>query len=347
KRDPITADSAPHLFARMIHEAALRALRHLPSEDRLELQVALTNQVLDLLAKQAPDAGIGDDEALRRPAQLLLALREADDVRLGSVGIARPTLPLRHSDLLVNGPRDLRVGHEARLELASADRVDLLVSFVKWSGFRLLRPELEAFVRRRPGGLRVLTTTYLGASDAVAIEGLLDLGATVKVSYDTRRTRLHAKAWLFHRESGLHTGLVGSSNLSAAALLDGCEWNVRFSAVDNNTILRKFVETFEQYWQDDEFQPYDRERFAETSRRRDESRDALARAIQLRPSPHQQAVLDALAVELAHGHMKNLVVAATGTGKTVIAALDYARLRKEHGDLTLLFVAHRHEILKQ
>jgi superfamily II DNA or RNA helicase len=345
--EPITAETAPHIFAHVIHEAAIRALRNVPAKDRLELQVALANRVLVLLGEAAPEAGISHDETLRTPPELLLSVRPSADVRLGTPEIERPALPLRHSDLLVNGPRDLRIGHEVPLELTSADRVDLLVSFVKWSGFRLLRPQLAAFLARRPGGLRVLTTTYLGASDAEAIEGLLALGADVKVSYDTRRTRLHAKAWLFHRDTGFSTGFVGSSNLSTAALLDGCEWNVRLSAVDNAAILAKFVTTFDQYWADAEFEPYERERFAEATRRRDESRDALARAVQLRPYPHQQAVLEALEVERRHGHHRNLIVAATGTGKTVIAALDYARLRRELGDPTLLFVAHRREILSQ
>lgn len=346
----LTAEESPHLLARYLHEAAVRALRNVRAEEpdeRLRLQVSLVNDVLKLLGTLAPKSGISDEDAIREPAELLLALRELADVRLGTIDIPRPKLPLRQSDLLVNGPRDLRIGKEIPLELASADRVDLLVSFVKWSGVTTLRPDLRAFLARRPGGMRILTTTYLGASDAVAIEALIDMGADIKVSYESRRTRLHAKAWLFHRDSGFTTGLVGSSNLSSAALLDGCEWNVRLSAVDNASILAKFVTTFDQYWNDDEYEPYDRARFTEETQRRDPNRDALARAVQLRPYPHQQAALDALEVERAHGHHANLVVAATGTGKTVIAALDYARLRKGGADPSLLFVAHRQEILRQ
>lgn len=349
-RELLTEGAAPHILARYLHDALVRALRSVPEEERLTRQVRFVNRLLEVFAEVAPSAGFDDDDAVLDPAELLLAIRAAGDARLGTGDVVRPSLPLRHSDLLVNGPRDLRVGSEVRRELASADRVDILVSFVKWNGVRIIRPELKAFADRNPGGLRVLTTTYMAATDAEALEDLAKLGADIRVSYDTRRTRLHAKAWLFHRDSGFSTALVGSSNLSPSAMLDGCEWNVRLSAVDNRTILDKFAATFEQYWQDtDVFEPYDRARFQEAVRRpRNQDLDALAQAVALRPHPHQQVALDALALERAHGHSKNLVVAATGTGKTVVAALDYARLRKEWGrDPTLLFVAHREEILRQ
>lgn len=347
-REALTKDAAPHVLARLLHDAALKALRALPSEGQLEAQVDLANKLLGMLGETSTQSGVSRDDWLTNPAELLLAITRASEKRLGTGEVARPSLPLRHSDLLVNGPRDLRVGNEVRRELASADRVDLLLSFVKWSGIRLLKDELREFVARRPGGLRVLTTTYMGATEATAIEFLInELKADVRISYDTRRTRLHAKAWLFHRDSGFSTGLVGSSNLSSAAMLDGIEWNVRLSNIDNGPILAKFVTTFDQYWADGEFEPYDRARFLEATEHRDSDRDALARAVQLRPYRHQQEALDALDAERARGHHRNLIVAATGSGKTVIAALDYARMCRDGVRPSLLFVAHRQELLKQ
>jgi superfamily II DNA or RNA helicase len=348
-REPLTQEAAPHILGRYLFDALVRAFRNLPEEERLSRQVDLANRLVALLEEASPDAGLDDGDAVFEPGEVLLAVRDLSDVRLGAGTVRRPSLPLRHSDLLVNGPRDLRVGSEVRLELESSDRVDVLVSFVKWNGVRILRPELASFAARCPGKLRVLTTTYMGATEAAAIEELIGLGAEVRVSYDARRTRLHAKAWLFHRESEFSTALVGSSNLSPSAMLDGCEWNVRLSAVDNRVILEKFQTTFEQYWQStDVFERYDRERFELAVKHRNPAIDALAQAVHLRPYPHQQTALDALAHERARGHHRNLVVAATGTGKTVVAALDYARLRKElGGDPSLLFVAHREEILVQ
>jgi superfamily II DNA or RNA helicase len=343
----LSVEAAPHVLARHLSDLLIKALRNVPGDDKLDAQVALANRMVELLAEASPDAGVEPSDGVESPAQMLLSMREAAGDRLGTGEVVRPSIPLRHSDLIVNGPRDLRLGNEIRAELPSADRVDLLVAFLKWSGLRIIKAELDELCRRRPGGLRVLTTTYLGASEVEALDALADLGAEVRVSYDSRRTRLHAKAWIFHRNTGFSTALVGSSNLSRSAMLDGCEWNVRLSAVDNAAILAKFQATFEQYWDEGEFEPYDRERFLAETERRDAQRDALARALHLRPYPHQQHVLDALGEERAAGHHRNLVVAATGTGKTVVAALDYARLRKERGEATLLFVAHRREILQQ
>ncbi|WP_345483233.1 DUF3427 domain-containing protein, partial [Actinopolymorpha pittospori] len=187
-------------------------------------------------------------------------------------------------------------------------------------------------------------------------------GALHKVQYDVLRTRLHAKAWLFRRRTGFDTAYVGSSNLSRSALLDGVEWNVRLSKVATPSLLAKFAATFDTYWNDPTFEAYDPTRDA------DRLDDALAEAghrggtgrvtlslsgLEVRPRPHQSQMLEALDAErTGHGRHRNLIVAATGTGKTVVAALDYRRLAEEASARgaqlpSLLFVAHRREILEQ
>ena len=348
--EPFAADVASDAFARHIGRliaATLGAVSGKPAE-KLQRQVAIANRVLSALQ----DEGGVVDAADAVTAQRLLAASAPGQHRLGAATWERPSIPLRFSDLIVNGPTDLRVGREIERELASADRVDVLVSFVKWTGFVELHDALRRF-RERFGDalpLRVLTTTYMGATDARALDALEALGAQVRVSYDERRTRLHAKAWLFHRATGYSTGIVGSSNLSQAALRDGCEWNVRLSNVDNPEVLRKFEATFEQYWEDGAFEAYDRQRFLDATRSKPSSAyGALLSIGDLQPYPHQREVLDALRAERAAGHLRNLVIAATGTGKTVIAALDYAALVQAHGGErpTLLFVAHRREILEK
>ena len=201
--------------------------------------------------------------------------------------------------------------------------------------------------------LRVITTVYTGSTERKALDWLVAIGAQVKVSYDTQSTRLHAKAWMFRRATGYSTAYIGSSNLSKSALLDGVEWNVRLSEVTSPDILEKFDATFNSYWQSPEYEPYD------PARDGDRLANALAPTagahedgpllfLDVTPWPHQTEILEKLAAERERHHRhRNLVVAATGTGKTIMAALDFKRLRAQMGEPRLLFVAHRQEILKQ
>ncbi|WP_307093342.1 DUF3427 domain-containing protein [Arthrobacter sp. B2I5] len=269
--------------------------------------------------------------------------------------LRRPTTKLSDSALLTNSKDDPNLAAELRAEMDSADTVDLLCAFVRWTGLRLLQPALEQ-LKERGAKLRVITTTYMGATERRAIDELVTrYGAEVKISYETQATRLHAKAWLFRRNTGFHTAYVGSSNLSQAALLDGLEWNVRLSSVATPALLQKFQVTFDSYWQQRAFQSYDPDRDGErldaalerNGGRRTAAPDA-ATGLEVQPFLHQEEMLEDLEAERLKGFNHNLLVAATGTGKTVIAALDYKRLSETAGrDLKLLFVAHRQEILKQ
>lgn len=346
---PLDRASSPRALARLVQHRmahALAALGKGDDDDPLAEQLALTNQVLTLL-QSVEGSGAHPGHHLAPPARSLNAIK-TPAVALGQhLTPVRPELPLSTSDLMTNGHRDVALGPEVKRELASADRVDLLLSFLKWSGLRLVEDELRALTRRRPGSLRVLTTAYMSATERKALDALIELGAEVRVSYDTSRTRLHAKAWLFHRESGFSTGCIGSSNLSHAAMLDGLEWNVRLSQIDNGPILDKFRATFEQYWADPEFQPYAPDDFERAIALQKNKAASHLFVFDVEPRPHQVEILDDLLSERQNGHHKNLVVAATGTGKTVVAALDYKRLRRSLSRDRLLFVAHRREILRQ
>ena len=270
----------------------------------------------------------------------------------------RPATPLSDTALMTNARDEPTLAAELRAELASADQVDLLLAFVKWQGLRLLEKELTE-LKHRNVPLRVITTTYLGATDARALDALVnDFGAEVRINYEINRTRLHAKAWMLHRNTGFHTAYVGSSNLSHAALVDGLEWNVRLSAVSTPHLLDKFGATFESYWENREFEPYrpaeDGDRLREaldiaSGKKTNERVVVTLSGLEVQPKPYQAEMLEQLEAERQlHDRHRNLIVAATGTGKTVVAALDYRRLRELHGrNLSLLFVAHRKEILLQ
>ncbi|HET7736884.1 MAG TPA: DUF3427 domain-containing protein [Nocardioidaceae bacterium] len=311
--------------------------------------------VVNNLLEQLQDIG----EAVVPPSTQLLSLRQENAPGVSQLNDVRPRTPLSDAALLTNAHGEPSLGAELRAEIDTADEVDLLCAFVKWHGLRVLHPELQR-LRERQAPLRVITTTYMGATERAALDRLhREFGATIKVQYDAARTRLHAKAWMFRRVTHFDTAYVGSSNLSRAALLDGVEWNVRLSRIATPALLEKFRATFDTYWNDQSFETYDpdvdRDRLddalAEASGRRQHDRVTISLSgLEVRPFPHQQEILEALDVERSvHGRHRNLVVAATGTGKTVIAALDYRGLcdASTRTRPTLLFVAHRREILEQ
>jgi len=324
------------VLAAHLEKVTARVLDSLPIDRRL----AVVNDLLNRLIDETRRAD-RDDLAADGPRMLQ------------SVGppTNRPQNPLRRADLLINARNEPALHEELATEMASADRIDLLCAFIKWQGLRLLTDAIEDHQRRgRP--FRVITTTYVGATERRAVDELVKRGAEVKISYETRTTRLHAKAWLFHRASGWDTGYVGSSNLSRSALVDGLEWNVRLSKGDTPLLLDKFAATFDSYWADSRFEIYDPDRDGPRLDRALQSASGPTpvsiAGLEVTPYPYQQVMLDQLEVERkVHERWRNLVVAATGTGKTVVAALDYRRLVAELGGLSLLFVAHRREILEQ
>ncbi|WP_442781267.1 DUF3427 domain-containing protein [Arthrobacter sp. MMS18-M83] len=338
--EQIGEDEAPDILCRHVADVVRVALTNAMPDER----VALANRLLRELKH--------GDTITDGPTQLR-SLHPPDTLKRRN--LRRPTTKLSDSALLTNCKDDPNLAGELRAEIESADTVDLLCAFIRWTGLRLLEPALEQ-LRDRGVRFRVITTTYMGATERRAIDELVRrYGAEVKISYETQSTRLHAKAWLLRRNSGFHTAYVGSSNLSRAALLDGLEWNVRLSAVSTPELLKKFEVTFDSYWEQRAFQSYDPDRDAEkldTALARNGGRltaapDA-ATGLEVQPFLHQVEMLEDLEAERDKGYHRNLLVAATGTGKTVIAALDYKRLCDSTGrDLTLLFVAHRQEILKQ
>ncbi|MGV9312544.1 DUF3427 domain-containing protein [Streptomyces sp. NPDC003691] len=355
--DEVGAESTPHILARHIATSVHHALKQLKHDD----QVEAANHILEAIASLTDVQGWSDlsltvDRIAAGPRQLL-ALAEQEEKGVFAI---RPATPLSDAALITNSPDDPSLGFELRAELATADRVDLLCAFVKWHGLRVLEQSLTA-AHARGVPIRVITTTYIGATERRALDKLVDkFNAEVKINYELRATRLHAKAWLFRRNSGYDTAYVGSSNLSKAALLDGLEWNVRLSSVTTPDVLRKFTATFDSYWSERAFEAYDPQKDAD---RVDQALQQASRGttgsstgphitlsgLEVRPYPHQRDMLERLDVErVVHDRHRNLLVAATGTGKTVMAALDYKNLRKQHGrDLRLLFVAHRQEILRQ
>ncbi len=137
------------------------------------------------------------DEVPQSPGQVLHAvLRRRPDGT--PEPIERPLTPLLDTTVLTNAPGEPAIAHELRAEVPSADSVDVVMAFIRFSGVRSLIDVLRRHCRNGRS-LRVLTTTYTNSTERRALDALAELGAEVRVSYDTSSTRLHAKAWIFHR----------------------------------------------------------------------------------------------------------------------------------------------------
>ncbi len=329
--------------------------------DRLTAQLTMVNDLLRSIrartAQTEPTPAPHGDECIAAPPRRLRAIhtRGTSAPLLPDTGLAQPWL-------FTASKSSPSLYEELRREATACDQIDILVSFITVSGVRKLIDVLRTATAPDATGrgrtrIRVLTTTYTGATDINALDTLARLtGCAVKVSLDGRRTRLHAKAWIFQRQTGFGSAYVGSANLSAAALMGGLEWTVKFTERGQDALFARARAHFDTLWEDDEFQQYDPNdaecRAALEAALRRESGFAEPEHLtffEIRPKRYQQEMLDALANERAQGRRRNLLVAATGTGKTVVAALDYKRIVAELGGSRprLLFVAHREQILTQ
>ncbi len=355
-REEVDAHEATRYLSAYLQEVVALCLRDIADEngeDVLSDEVTFINGLIDRIKERIPVVGEGHKVV---PHEFLLKSLEHRANKIEQKKWERPVTSLTNSYLFTNSQKDSSIGSELKKEIMSADRIDFLVSFIKCSGLNLLLPFLREFTDKG-GKLRVITTTYMGATDPKAIEALSSLANTeIRISYDVKATRLHAKSYIFHRNSGYSTAYVGSSNLSHAAIADGLEWNMKVTAKDMPRIMEKINATFEIYWNAEEFEdfhPNDVSRLQEEiDRQRGRGQDdkKVTYLFDIRPYPYQQIILDALETERKQkGYWQNLVVAATGTGKTAIAAFDYRRFARERlpKPTKLLFVAHREEILKQ
>ena len=322
--------------------------------------IAVVNRLLAVLRESDKDANADLTELLPYVLE-----------RIGPEPTSKPP------DLSAHGLLTGREGTENLLlqlkrELRTCDRIDWLVSFIKLTAVKMLQTDIEEFLARG-GVMRIVTTAYMGATDPAAIEELAAISVAhgrrmqIRFSRESDATRLHAKAYIHHRDSGFGNAYVGSANLSRPALTEGLEWTVRLSQAASPGLWSKIEETFEQWWGDPDFVEYGLDsdhpshaQFRELVAREKGALDgttggelASLPIFDLQAKPFQQAILERIAVERAElGRTRHLIIAATGTGKTMIAAFDYrafaADFQAKHGRAPrMLYVAHSERILKQ
>ncbi len=345
-----------------ISNVTYKALEQLKKTNTINPQIELINKMIKSIVESTNDQNF-KDYLISEEAEMLFTVLDnisQKDENSNFKQISRSTTPYSQNSLLTGAEEDPELLNELKKEITSANRVDMLVSFIKWSGLILIFDELKNFTQRN-GRIRLITTSYMGASDYKAIEKLAQLPNTeIKISFNTKQTRLHAKAYHFYRDTGFSTAYIGSANLSRTAITSGLEWNVKISEYSEKDLFKKINGTFESYWNDNEFELFDLEKNGEKLKfalfKEKYGPDVAKQAVpvsfhfDIQLYSFQQEILDNLESErIIHNKYRNLVVAATGTGKTVISAFDYKRFCQTNPKQInrLLFVAHREEILKQ
>jgi len=346
RHDRLRAPEAGDRIALHIGRLVQRAVDSIAEDQRSEVGSSLARRIVEVILSEISDSDLASELPLTPGHVLHSIVGHRPDGSQES--IEQPLIPLLDTTLLTNAPGEPRVGSQLLAEIHSADRIDVVMAFIRRTGIEPLRNALRAHCDAGRE-LRVLTTTYTGSTELQALERLRDIGANVRVSYDTTGTRLHAKAWLFYRKSGFSTAYIGSSNLTHFAQVSGLEWNVRVSGARNPDVIDKVEAVFESYWQNPDFKPYDREEFLSRSQPLPSGNGPIVilSPTEVRAEPFQERLLEQIALSRFQGFHRNLLVSATGTGKTVMAALDYARLKEQLSRARLLFVAHREEILTQ
>jgi superfamily II DNA or RNA helicase len=255
----------------------------------------------------------------------------------------------RHDSIL--GLRDPFLGHLKR-SIAKADRMRFIVAFLMESGVRLIGPALKD-AAKRGAQIQMLTGTYLSVTEPSAIYYLLNLlGNALDIRLFTDQSRsFHPKSYIFdyNDDPDASEVYVGSSNLSGSALVTGVEWNYRVERWAAPADYDRFSGEFERLFE------YKTEKVREETLRayaiswrqnalvKKESPVYSPGNTKQRPEPRgaQIEALYYLSQAREEGIAKGVVIAATGVGKTYLAAFDSQTFRR------VLFVAHREEILKQ
>lgn len=355
KESKIEKEEAAQFLSQYLLKVISFALSLISGENSIERQIEISNKIILLLKNELQENEF-DDDLIETNGRILNAIFSKIDADISNfnnyVKEITPYTRLTQSELFTGSNVGISLESEIKKEIRSSNKIYFLVSFIKWSGIRIFEKELREFTEKG-NELKLITTSYMGATDLKAVQFLSGLPNTeVKVSYNTNSERLHAKAYIFFRDTGFHTGYIGSSNISKSALSSGLEWNLKVTTSEIAHIIDKFEKTFETYWEDKEFERFtaeDSQKLRKAlSQEKTKDQNTFSSFFEIKPFHFQEEILEKLLAQREiHHRYKNLLVAATGTGKTVISTFDYKRFKQKNHSAKLLFVAHRKEILQQ
>lgn len=260
-KEKLDPEEAKNVLTQYIANITKRALKYVRDEisepqEYLAEQIELCNEIIQLLKEKLQDSEF-EELKVSDSAEVLTYVYEKINNTDFNNKVVRPETSISRTSLFTGSKKEPNLNEEMKKETVSCDEICMLVSFIKWSGLRIILDELKEFTQNGKK-LKIITTSYMGATDFKAVEELAKLPNTeIKVSYDTERTRLHAKEYIFKRKNGFTTAYVCSSNMSNVAMSTGLEWNVKLSEKETFEIITKINATFETYWNDSLFETFD------------------------------------------------------------------------------------------
>lgn len=239
-------------------------------------------------------------------------------------------------------------------ELSTCSSFDIVVSFIRTSGLSLLVSTLDQLQQAGIKG-RVITTTYLNITEPSAMETLLQYPNIETRIYQPQSSldSFHAKSYMFYRNNGANSIILGSSNISKAALKNGEEWNLRTYEKDSDSVVKTGQSRFEHLWNHDniayldetyvsDYKEYCQIKDGKSTFKASFTNSQTLDSTELKPNSMQDEALINIQESMRNGHTRALAIAATGTGKTYLAAF----AAKDNGASSVLFIAHRIELLE-
>ena len=289
-------------------------------------------------------------------------------------------LPLKRKDKdIIGNINELIINEKAKFrnffiylkqELLNCKKFYFIVSFIRYSGIQLLISTLDELEKQGIQG-EIITSVYLNITDSKALRKLLSY-KNIKVKiYNNSSESFHTKAYLFEKEK-YHSVVIGSSNISQSALYSAEEWNVKLTDSSFFNIYGKSLNQFEKLWhsneaieltQDfiDEYEKY--KKSVNVQNTFDYRKTKIEQENEFVPNSMQKRVLQKLKETRINGNKKGLVISATGTGKTYLAAMDIKQFfeinsntenklfkindkKSKTSNIKFLFIAHREELLE-
>ena len=237
-------------------------------------------------------------------------------------------------------------------ELMKCDQFQISVAFITMGGITPLLQTLKELEKRQISG-QILTTNYLNFSEPRALKKLQELSNITLKMYDVDRADqgFHTKGYIFKKEE-IYRIIIGSSNITSAALTKNKEWNTKIVSTEQGEIAQEIVKEFYQLWDskyalpfDDFYENYKQKYEIIKKQRKIAKQDEISSTAKykLEPNSMQVGFITNLRKIVEAGENRALLISATGTGKTYASAF----AMRELGFNRVLFLVHRSTLAKQ